>query len=130
LVKEGDYVLKGRPIFEIDFEAADEEIIKQITTLADYEGKEVSLPCTAHIDYSKRNVSGSRFYHEGGYITMGTATVKTGPQREKRILTRRIGATTYRVGMHYSKTSHESFDDKVIRLIRNDSIGRKVVRKQ
>ena len=103
---------------------------KQITTLADYGGKEAALPYTTHTDYTKRNVSGSRFYHEGGYITMGTAKVKASPQREKRILTRRIGATTYRVGMHYSKTSHESFDDKVIRLIHNDSTGRKVVIKQ
>jgi len=103
---------------------------KQITTLADYGGKEASLLCTTLTDYTKRNVSGSRFYHEGGYITMGTATVRADPKREKRILTRKIGATTYRVGMHYSKTSNESFDDKVIRLIRNDSTGRKVVRKQ
>jgi len=33
----------------------------------------------------------------------------------------RIGGTTYIVGMHYSKTSHETLEDKVKHLIERDA---------
>ena len=34
--------------------------------------------------------------------------------------TKRIGSTTYNVSVHFSKTSKETMNDKIIRLIRND----------
>ena len=36
-------------------------------------------------------------------------------------LTKRISSTTYKVKVHFSKTSKETIDDKVIRLIRMDT---------
>ena len=36
-------------------------------------------------------------------------------------LTRKIGSTTYEVFIHFSKTSRETLNDKVIRLIRNET---------
>ena len=34
--------------------------------------------------------------------------------------TMRIGNTTYVIGVHFSQTSKETMDDKVLRLIKND----------
>lgn len=36
------------------------------------------------------------------------------------VLVRKIGKTTYMVGIHFSNTSKETMDDKVLRLIKND----------
>lgn len=51
---------------------------------------------------------------------MQTATKPEQP-REARTFTKRIGSTTYRVGVHFSRTSRETMSDKVMRLIRNES---------
>lgn len=59
---------------------------------------------------------------------MQTTTLKTNTKQEPRIYKRRIGSTTYRVGVHFSSTNRETFDDKIIRLIRNESIGRRAVK--
>jgi hypothetical protein len=57
------------------------------------------------------------FYHKGGHSSMKTATTdkKTGK------FTRRIGSTTYRVGVHYSSSSRETMDEKITRLIQNET---------
>lgn len=47
--------------------------------------------------------------------TAPTTTEQTAP-----ILVRKIGKTTYMVGIHFSQTSKETMDDKVLRLIKND----------
>ena len=60
---------------------------------------------------------------------MKNTTATVCPSNESRIYKRRIGSTTYRVGVHFSATARESFDDKVIRMIRNDSSGRKAVKR-
>ena len=39
--------------------------------------------------------------------------------------TKRIGSTNYRVSVHFSQTSRETMDDKIIRLIRNETADRK-----
>ena len=44
--------------------------------------------------------------------TATTATEQTAP-----VLVRKIGKTTYMVGIHFSQTSKETMDDKVLRLI-------------
>ena len=36
------------------------------------------------------------------------------------VLVRKIGKTTYMVGIHFSQTSKETMDDTVLRLIKND----------
>jgi len=38
--------------------------------------------------------------------------------------TRRIGTTTYRVAVHFSQTSTETVNDKIIRMIRNETAGK------
>lgn len=35
-------------------------------------------------------------------------------------ISRRIGSTTYRVNVHFSETSKENMQDKMLRLIKND----------
>jgi len=56
---------------------------------------------------------------------MQSATVidiKTGQaQHEEGTFTRRIGFTTYRVGIHFSRTSRETANDKIVRLVRNEA---------
>ena len=46
------------------------------------------------------------------------AVVKAERNREAGSFTRRIGSTNYRVGVHFSKTSKETANDKIARLIR------------
>lgn len=36
-------------------------------------------------------------------------------------LTKRIGSTTYKVSVHFSRTSKETMGDKIIRLIEKDA---------
>jgi len=64
-------------------------------------------------DYTDRNNAAKQFYHE-------KEKSSTEQPREKRIFTRRIGSTTYRVSVHFSETSKETLDDKIIRLIKNE----------
>ena len=42
------------------------------------------------------------------------------PQSKPRVFTKRIGSTTYRVSVHFSKTSRETMNDKILRLIKNE----------
>lgn len=35
-------------------------------------------------------------------------------------MTKRIGSTTYKVNVHFSRTSKETMGDKILRLIEND----------
>ena len=48
-------------------------------------------------------------------------------QRERGTFSRRIGSTTYQVGVHFSRTSGETVNDKIARLIRNDTQSGKAV---
>ena len=38
---------------------------------------------------------------------------------------KRIGSTTYEVSVHFSTTSTETIEDKILRLISNDAASRK-----
>jgi hypothetical protein len=38
-----------------------------------------------------------------------------------RTITRRIGNTTYKVNVHFSRTSKETMNDKIMRLIKNEA---------
>ena len=51
---------------------------------------------------------------------MQTTTEKRQP-RESGVFTKRIGTTTYRVSVHFSKTSRETVNDKILRLIKNEA---------
>ncbi len=53
------------------------------------------------------------------------AAARTDQPYRPSAFTKRIGSTTYNVSGHFSKTSKETMNDKIIRLIRNDeAIGR------
>jgi hypothetical protein len=41
-------------------------------------------------------------------------------------ITRRIGNTTYRVRVHFSKTSKETINDKILRMMKNEAAGKAV----
>lgn len=48
---------------------------------------------------------------------------KSEPTESKPVvdkICRRIGSTTYRVNVHFSETSRENINDKILRLIKND----------
>jgi len=44
-------------------------------------------------------------------------------ERTTRTIRRKIGNTVYRVSVHFSNTSKERLEDKVLRLARNDVIS-------
>lgn len=53
---------------------------------------------------------------------MQTITVqKQHPPCEPRNFTKRIGSTNYRVSVHFSKTSRETINDKILRLAKNEA---------
>lgn len=52
---------------------------------------------------------------------MQTTTVKKEQPRESCVFTKRIGSTTYRVSVHFSKTSRVTVKDKILRLIKNEA---------
>lgn len=53
---------------------------------------------------------------------MQTTTVpKEQTPCEPRSFTKRIGSTNYRVSVHFSKTSRETIDDKILRLAKNEA---------
>ena len=37
-------------------------------------------------------------------------------------ITKRIGSTTYKVSVHFSRTSRETMGDKLVRLIERDTV--------
>lgn len=39
---------------------------------------------------------------------------------------KKIGSTVYEVSVHFSQTSRESMEDKILRLIQNDDINQKI----
>jgi hypothetical protein len=40
---------------------------------------------------------------------------------EQGSFTKRIGSTNYRVSVHFSKTSRETIDDKILRLAKSEA---------
>ena len=50
--------------------------------------------------------------------TVSPLTVTEAPQPD---LVKTIGGTTFDIHIHFSETSRETFTDKVVRLIQNDS---------
>ena len=44
------------------------------------------------------------------------------PQQPTSSITRKIGGTTYHVSIFFSQTSKETFNDKIVRLIKNEAL--------
>jgi hypothetical protein len=51
--------------------------------------------------------------------------IKKEPPRESGVFRKRIGSTNYSVSVHFSKTSKETIDDKILRLIKNEAASGK-----
>jgi len=66
--------------------------------------------------YARGNTGTKQVYHEGGKQSTQTGR-----------FTRRIGSTTYHVTVHFSQTSKETMDDKMLRMIQNEIATREVV---
>ena len=57
-----------------------------------------------------------------GADTMQTTTAqKEQTPCEPRSFTKRIGSTNYRVSVHFSKTSSETINDKILRLAKKEA---------
>ena len=52
----------------------------------------------------------------------------TAVDTEAETFTRRIGSTTYRVGVHFSRTSRETANDKIARLVRSETYAGKAAK--
>jgi len=50
----------------------------------------------------------------------GTVTTSANMRSEPVMLRERIGSTTYEVSVHFSKTSKETMQDKLLRLIEQE----------
>ena len=72
-------------------------------------------------DYIIRNKSANQSYHEGGNWSTKT---EAAPCKEAGVFTKRIGSTLYRVAVHFSQTSKETMNDKIIRLVKSDAAGK------
>jgi len=48
---------------------------------------------------------------------------KEQPQNESGLFTKRIGSTNYQVAVHFSKTSRETMNDKILRLVKNETVN-------
>ena len=61
---------------------------------------------------------------ERGANPMPTLTADRAVERADKPLhiTKRIGSTTYKVSVHFSRTSRETMGDKLIRLIERDAV--------
>ena len=49
-----------------------------------------------------------------------TQGVHADAEQGQFFLIKRIGSTTYKVGVHFNKSATETFSDKVLRLAKND----------
>lgn len=43
-------------------------------------------------------------------------------ERNEQYFTKRIGSTTYKVKVAFSETGQETFEDKILRMIRNEAL--------
>jgi hypothetical protein len=50
--------------------------------------------------------------------------LKEKKENNTRTITRRIGNTNYKINIHFSETSRETMDEKVLRLIKNEAYGK------
>ena len=61
------------------------------------------------------------FYKHGRFFIATILTERNVPmQNDENTFTKKIGQRTYKVKIFFSKTSKESFKDKILRLIKND----------
>jgi len=59
-----------------------------------------------------------------GADKMQTVKAKSEQPREHGTFTKRIGSTNYRVSVHFNPNSKETVNDKIIRMIKNETAGK------
>ena len=63
-----------------------------------------------------------------GADTMRKAIMTAKQPCETRIFSKRIGSTTYRVRVHFSRVSLETINDKIMRLVKSEVENERAVR--
>ena len=75
----------------------------------------------AQTDYANGNKSANQSYHEGGSQSIQHTTANTEQPDQSGGFSKRVGSTTYRVRVYFSRTSKETISDKILRMIQNES---------
>ena len=76
---------------------------------------------TGIITYDSHGTSNNIFFEKGADSMKPTEVKTERPPREPNAFTRRIGSTTYTVGVHFSDTSKDTVNDKIVRLVRREA---------
>jgi len=66
----------------------------------------------------------SKSFFMKGADKMQTVKAKSEQPREHGTFTKRIGSTNYRVSVHFNPNSKETVNDKIIRMIKNETAGK------
>ena len=76
-----------------------------------------------------------RYVRKKNQIIIKEGADGVNPKNQKEIttqepyrFTKRIGSTNYKIAVHLSKSSRETMDDKIIRLIKNEAVSGRVAR--
>jgi hypothetical protein len=64
-------------------------------------------------DYINTNYSSQDQYTPAGQVE----------QAQPVTMLRRIGSTNYRVSVHFSSTSRETMNDKILRMVQSEAVG-------
>ena len=75
---------------------------------------------TGIINYDTNN----KIFLKGADSMKPTQAKAERPPREPNTFTRRVGSTTYTVGVHFSDTSKDTVNDKIVRLVRREAEGK------
>lgn len=62
-------------------------------------------------------------YSEPNYAQEQYTPVAVAGQSPPAIMFRRIGSTNYRVCVHFSSTSRETMNDKILRLVKREAVS-------
>jgi hypothetical protein len=79
---------------------------------------------TGIINHNLQGISNNIFLEKGADSMKPTPTKAERPPCEANTFTRRIGSTTYTVGVHFSDTSKDTVNDKIVRLVRREADGK------
>ena len=79
---------------------------------------------TGIITYDSHGTSNNIFFEKGADSMKPTPMKAEQAPHETNAFTRRIGSTTYTVNVHFSRTSKDTIDDKIVRLVRREAEGK------
>ena len=57
------------------------------------------------------------------YQFEGTSALQPNTEANSGKITKKIGSTTYHVSIFFSRTSRETINDKIVRLIKNEALN-------